>query len=72
MDGRRADDGPTTEEKNGGKARPLRGQGTGNRDSGGAPPPSDPPGGEARVTEIPEGAPPPQTPPGARHENRDS
>ena len=41
----------------GGKARVING------DSWGAKPPRPPPGGKARVTEIPGGAKPPQTPP---------
>ena len=41
----------------GGKARVING------DSWGAKPPRPPPGGKARVSEIPEGGKPPQTPP---------
>ena len=50
--------------RHGGKARPLRRQGTGNyRRFLGGQAPQTPPGGKARLTEFPEGGKPPQTPP---------
>ena len=50
--------------RHGGKARPLRRQGTGNerRFLGGEAPQTPPLGGKARVTEIPGGASPPKPP----------